>query len=682
MRGIAAGSVADVIISGNVITENQNTPGDTRGIEVTSTHTSLIDANRIKITYDNTLDWNYILGIATGSSGVSETISNNILDNCSVNSAGAFYFISSNSSAATVNIINNYTQGTTTKTGTSAFGVTVWYGNAGLVNITGNNFSTINLGNNTYLSGIDVSHIEDRAAVIKIINNSIVNITGSSSGIDLMMLYNEAITEVKGNTLSHVNSNGYVNGILILGAGSRSDISNNYFHSITVGSGHPTYRALNIIKQEKVIRDVYGDIVPSYTNIYQNKIHNLQFNGTTGSVAAIEILEGRIDIINNLIADLRAPLANEVASTIKGIHVACTVPSTINASYNTIYLDAVSSGTDFSASGVFQKSSSAATNGSLTLINNIIINKSVPNGNGFASAIRCSSDDNGNLANFSIASDNNLLYAGTPSPKHLIYTDSIFFAQTLNDYQTATYTAGTMAPRDARSVTEASTPFLSLAGNNPGFLHLDPSVATVAEGGGRSLASVATDFDGNTRNATPDIGADEFTGLAVGACNGTPVAGTITGPATTCSLDSITLQLSGQSVGNGITVQWAYATTPGGPYTIIPGASGLVYNTGSIPGGARYYVAMVTCAHTGTTVISPEFTVTSAAAYHWTGAIDTHWENPGNWTCGIVPYGDVAVVINSGTVLVSSHVWIGSLQLGPGVNFTVGPGYQFYIAHL
>ncbi|HSQ44590.1 MAG TPA: hypothetical protein VLM16_06310, partial [Ginsengibacter sp.] len=65
----------------------------------------------------------------------------------------------------------------------------------------------------------------------------------------------------------------------------------------------------------------------------------------------------------------------------------------------------------------------------------------------------------------------------------------------------------------------------------------------------------------------------------------------------------------------------------------------------------------------------------------WTGAIDTSWENPANWSCGELPDANTDVIINAGTVIVNSNPNIRSLTLGTGVNFTVNPNFIFTINH-
>lgn len=58
----------------------------------------------------------------------------------------------------------------------------------------------------------------------------------------------------------------------------------------------------------------------------------------------------------------------------------------------------------------------------------------------------------------------------------------------------------------------------------------------------------------------------------------------------------------------------------------------------------------------------------------WTGAVNTAWENPANWSCASLPDANTNVIINNGTVVVNANTTIRSLYIGPGVNFTVATG--------
>jgi len=73
--------------------------------------------------------------------------------------------------------------------------------------------------------------------------------------------------------------------------------------------------------------------------------------------------------------------------------------------------------------------------------------------------------------------------------------------------------------------------------------------------------------------------------------------------------------------------------------------------------------------------------VTLTFANTWTGAVNTSWENTGNWSCGTLPDANTDVYINSGTVIVNSSPTIRSIHLKTGVNFTVNTGFKFIVNH-
>lgn len=66
---------------------------------------------------------------------------------------------------------------------------------------------------------------------------------------------------------------------------------------------------------------------------------------------------------------------------------------------------------------------------------------------------------------------------------------------------------------------------------------------------------------------------------------------------------------------------------------------------------------------------------------NWTGAVSTAWEDPGNWSCGVIPDANTNVFINSGTVVVNSIGVCGSLTVMSGVNFTIKTGYKLIVTH-
>jgi parallel beta-helix repeat protein len=243
----------------------------------------------------------------------------------------------------------------------------------------------------------------------------------------------------------------------------------------------------------------------STTNIYKNNITGLTINSAGGVVYGISITGGTTNnVYNNFISDLNAPSTSATADAIRGISVNYTTAnSSINLSYNSIYLSANSGGTNFSTSGIYHSASTTATTASLTLRNNNVVNISNPAGTGKTSAYRRSSTT---LTNFNAASNNNNYYAGSPSPSNVIFYDGTNVDEDLAAYKTR------VSPRETNSVSEMP-PFVNVSGA-PYDLHLQTTTPTQLESGGIPVAGITDDYDGNPRNAgTPDIGADEFAGM-------------------------------------------------------------------------------------------------------------------------------------------------------------------------
>jgi subtilisin-like proprotein convertase family protein len=81
-------------------------------------------------------------------------------------------------------------------------------------------------------------------------------------------------------------------------------------------------------------------------------------------------------------------------------------------------------------------------------------------------------------------------------------------------------------------------------------------------------------------------------------CVGVPSPGAITGSSGPyCPGTSVTLNLAGNTIANGITYQWRSSTTPGGPYTAIPGATNPSYTFTTTT--TTYFIVSVTCTNPG-----------------------------------------------------------------------------------
>ncbi len=518
----------------------------------------------------------------------SATVSNNNFNSLTANTTGSVTFISASYSMPTATSTQTYTNNAITggfnKTG--AGGTVTGYTSsassvAGSVSTaTGNNFSGITVTGATSLTGWTTS---DGGAPTKtvsgntftnwtggtstvtgisfnygstdggVFNNMINNITsgGTIVGINFGSSNSGTSQTVTGNTITNLTSTGTgtgfnINGISI-GANSVANlmVHNNTIHSFANASS--TGQVIGIIAAAGALgkaniynHDIYNlnasGVTPLMSgiaiigtagilNVHANKVRNLLASGATtsnGAVNGISVQGGiTVNVYNNVIGELANPLGNAI-NAIMGISVQSTVANSFyNAYNNTVFLNASSSGANFGTTGFFHSANATASTAVVEMTNNIIINRSTANGTGLTTAFRRTL---AGYANFSTASNRNLLYAGTPSATNVIFSDGTTNFETIAAYKTSA------APRESVSFTKEgtftfSTPgsfFVSLTGSSVDFLRPVAGITSQIESGGLSFPALfTTDFTGAKRagnagyvgtGTSPDLGAYEFSG--------------------------------------------------------------------------------------------------------------------------------------------------------------------------
>ncbi len=386
-------------------------------------------------------------------------------------------------------------------------------------------------------------------------------------------------------------------GIMVEGSGTSS-------HTF---SGNQIYSLNSTELYVGTIASVAGISVSSGTAnaVFNNRICDLSSTSTNPAVSGIIITGGTTNTIyNNRIGDLRAPAA-DARNPINGISISGSTAAKVY--YNTIHLNATSTGTTFGSSGVFYSGDVPVP--TLDLRNNIIINNSTANSVGRTVVLRRSTGSANIIpSNYDVTSNNNLFYAGVPSASRLIYAEGI---NTLNNIHQLLSTYKTfMSTRDQASVTENPT-FLSTACGGVGYLKLNTGVASQAIGGAVNISGISLDFENDVRQGNPgytgagtapDMGADETNSGQAVFCSGSPVVSTINGAASVCSGSGTTLSLSAGEYG--ITYAWFSGTTAGGPYPTALGTSPtLATGNLTVP---TYYICITTCTSSGLSFTTPE----------------------------------------------------------------------------
>jgi hypothetical protein len=502
LRGIytPSGSAVTLDITNNTVTlASGATTSQLSGIENSmggsATGSAVnITGNTVSFTY-TTAGAATIYGIFNSASPAALNISNNTLNNSTFATSGtsSTYLISNSTSATNITVANNQISGIT-RTGTTGtlYG---YYNNgsgAGTQALTNNVFNNISVAGSTTFYGLYNTSSSSETQLWS--GNQITNFTAATGSVyGIYNAYGNTGSQFFNNTVTGLSGGGTVYGINL----TNTSLTTAAAYGNTVGG-------LNSSGASSTVYGIYTSGVTT-TTVYRNKVYDLSASGATAVVYGLYNTGGTtITYHNNLVGDLRASASTNL-NAVAGLYISSG--TTVNAYYNTINLNASSTGATFGTSGIYFTS----TPTTVDLRNNIVVNKSTAAGTGgYTAALRRSTGTAATVpANLATTSNNNLYYAGTPSATNLIYVEGTTTAtnaqQTLAAYKTF------LANREQASVTE-DVPFLSTTGTAATFLHINPSVATQVESGGAAISGITTDFDNDARNAsTPDIGADEGT---------------------------------------------------------------------------------------------------------------------------------------------------------------------------
>lgn len=424
----------------------------------------------------------------------SVSISNNSFNQVQPNTTGSVKVISATGSAGTKNINSNQFANITATNNLTLVEV--------LPTGTGNAVSNNQIGDN---NAAGISAAADFSAIsllagtgtVSVASNMIKGVTSSGVGANVsvvLSLVNNA--SIASNQISGIQTTG--NAALLhainIQAGN-ADISTNEIHDLhSSGSGGVQVNGISVFNGNNI-------------NLFKNKVNTLSVdNSVSGASSFVNGFKfsGGTQVIayNNFISHLLAPQAdgNDV---VRGIEISASGANTNYRLYfNSVYLDASSTGTNFGSSAVYHAASSSPTTAALDIRNNIFDNESVASGAGLTVAYRRSSAD---MANYALSSNNNSFYAGQTATPGALYFNGAISYTTLAAMQTA------IAPLEGNSV-HAKPVFISNVD-----LHLDVNGNCAFEGRGVPVTGIVDDIDGDVRNtSTPDIGADEFTGLGGG----------------------------------------------------------------------------------------------------------------------------------------------------------------------
>ena len=449
--------------------------------------------------------YNYL----SGGTPLNLYVSNNTWTNLNLKNNGSNYlnYFSLAVQGGIYNFTNNVIAGSYMRTADATAGSLYCYYKSTTASLTGttytisdNDFSNITanlLGSGTFYGFYDadptLTPYSKKQIFNNVLSNNTYNTSGSFYGMYLTGLGDgntSSAASVHDNTISSITTSCTMYGLYLntsVSPNYRPQVYNNNVNSLTTNGA------------ASIIYGIYAAGGGAGLDFYQHNVYALTANGATGAVHGITIASSgtNANFYNNFVSQLYAPFSTGAADVVRGFNLTSTTAlSKIGLYYNTVYLDAVSTGAIFNNSALFHTYSATATTAALDMRNNIFVNNSANNGAGIASAFRRSAAGVGNLTT---TTNNNCFFAGSPNANHLIYYDATNSDQFMSTYQSR------VASRDAQSFTE-NPPFTAA----PGDLTLSTSGPTQCESGGSPVANITTDFYGTPRNATtPDVGANE-----------------------------------------------------------------------------------------------------------------------------------------------------------------------------
>ena len=560
-------------ISHNTINNNDGTGSNTlttlRGIfnDVSENANATISYNTITLESGATATGNHIYGIDTkiGNSGTNNTVSflNNdiqaknvtMVSATTVSIIGIFYNNGNNPGPATLNLSNNNIHDlqlvNASTNNTLVYGIQNASDN-NVLNVNGNTFNNFSKtsGGGTAAQPFVTSYYSPALATFTTANftNNIISnftVTGGGSASVLMgailfssagssltfsnnQINNLAITGMTGSVAGTIHgffTNGATNAVLELFEGNTvHDLSisgtTTGLHTISgLAASSGTVSTTRTMTQNTIYNlytpaGVSGTINGIWSingfdvGIRRNHIHSL-FAGQNSAASTVRGIFQQGAVItgtyaNNMVSlDLTQAsgpmVGNQLtgANALIGIDLSATNDPTrsVYVYYNTIRLAGSGAG-NFGSSAL----NTVASSMPLTLANNILMNVTTPLGTGISAAYRRPAS----LVGYHVNSNNNLFYSAQTATAPLLYYGTTAYATLPAIRAIASFGA-----RESASVSDEPV-FVDVAAND---LHIDPTGNCTINGGGKVIAGITNDIDGDTRDAvTPDIGADEFLG--------------------------------------------------------------------------------------------------------------------------------------------------------------------------
>ncbi|WP_123985276.1 Ig-like domain-containing protein [Taibaiella soli] len=504
------------------------------------------------------------------------TINGNSFQNfTNLNVSGSFYFVYNSTNTDSYSFQNNLISGVSRTSGKN--GAFYCYyngaGGAGTATFAKNVFTGFTASGTGAFYGLYSNTLSTQN--VNYTGNKITNIS-NGTGI-VYPIYNGYGDNVNINndTISNISGGGDVYGIYGGNYTNNLNVFSNVVNTLSTSGSSNVYGIyLNA-----------GNNTISVNTAYKNKVYDVTASVSGGKAYGIYLVASAMHTVyNNLVGDIKAPAATN-ANAVVGIFISSVAAADVYN--NTVNLNATSTGATFGSSALYVSS----TTPTVMLRNNILVNNSTPGStSGYSAAFRYVSAPG---AKYQVGSNGNLFYAGTAAANRLIYGEGASASATNGKQTLATYKSYIGNSKDTTSVTE-NPAFASTTGSAANYLHLTGGASTYAESGGINITGLTDDYDGEARagnagytgsGSAPDIGADEFNGVALTPAINS-VAMTPQGTQCTATARTITANVSPLAGGSvsSVTLLYSFNGIAQTPIAMTGGSTSAASNwTATIP---------------------------------------------------------------------------------------------------
>ena len=374
------------------------------------------------------------------------------------------------------------------------------------------------------------------ATGVTVSDNNIGNFDGASAEFDRAIWLATATTNttISGNVIS---------GLRYTGTSSYAPIGINISSGVTSSNINITDNTVTDLSSSGTgtTMGIFSYSAMSGVTYSRNKVSNIKNTNTSGYGAAGILMAHTITtaattIVNNFVWDVASYGFNDYTSSDNGNGIVIDGGGGYNLYFNTVVLNTEQTLTGAHRASALLITANVTASSVVNLRNNILAN------------FQAVGNANSRLVLSNVATSGNAVFSA------INYNDYYSTSTNLTSNGTNASITNTLAQVQATIGGNANSLNIQPVFVSANDIHLDPTSNTALNNQGTTIAGITTDIDGDTRGATPDMGADEFSPCTAVNFTLQPV------PASTCPGSNARFVVN---TSNGTSYRWQVNTGSG-----------------------------------------------------------------------------------------------------------------------